>query len=215
MNQEDIVNRATSKGVRFIIEVIKGANDIYCNSANYGPDAIRDHTPSVAAACLNCHMVKLAERLSASDEMKGFVQIRRKRGRTTFILKDYTEVWFKKVDKAGKPSFRPSRQAFAYTTPPVEQSTLEIEMPPQRKRVVAGYRRVGAGIEYEVVVTGPQEDGKWWEVRLSDKELPELFPAPVPEPVPDTTTEVLKKRVHVRKPKKSKANGDESDVQSA
>ena len=215
MNQEDIVNRATSKGVRFIIEAIQGANDIYRNSLNYGPDAIRDHTPGVAAACINCHMVKLAERMSVSDEMKGLVQIRQKRGRTTFILQDYTEVWFKKVDKAGRPSFRASRQALAYTAPPLEQSTLDMEMPPQRKRLVAGYRRVGAGIEYEIVVTGPQEDGKWWEVRLSDNELPELFPVPAPEPMPDTATEAIKKRVQVRKPKKSKANGDESDVQSA
>lgn len=214
MNHEDIVNRATSKGVRFIIEVIQGAHAIYGNSENYGPVALRDHTPSVAAACINCHMIKLAERMSASDEMMGLIQIRRKRGRTTFILADYTEVWLKKVDKAGKPSFRPSRQAHEFTVPPVEQSALNMEMPPQRKRMVAGYRHIGAGIEYEVVVTGPQEDGKWWEVRLSDRELPELFPVSVPEPVPGTTTETLKKRVHVRKPKKSKADGDESDVQS-
>ncbi len=215
MNQEDIVNRATSKGVRFIIEVIKGAHAIYRNSENYGPAAIRDHTPGVAAACINCHMIKLAEHMSVTDDMKGLVQIRRKRGRTTFILADYTEVWYKKLDKRGKPSFRASRQALEYTAPPVAQPTLEMEMPPQRKRMVAGYRPFGAGIEYEILVTGPQEDGKWWEVRLFGEEVPELFPAPVPNPLPDTTTEVLKKRVQVRKPKKSKANGDESDVQSA
>lgn len=213
MNREDIVNRATSKGVRFIIAVIQGAHDKYRDPKNYGPAAIRDHTPSVAAACINCHIIKLAEELSLSEDMKGIVQIKQKRGRTTFILVDQTEVWYKKLDKAGKPSFRVSRQALEYTAPPVEQPTLEMEMPPQRHRWVAGYRPVGAGIEYEIWVTGPQEDGKWWEVRLSDKELPELFPVQTPESVPNTTTEVLKKRVHVRKAK-TKANDDESVARS-
>src|SRR5690348_17162335 len=158
MNREDIVNRATSKGVRFIIEIIQGAHAIYRNPENYGSAALRDHTPSVAAACIHCHMIKEAERLSVSEDLMGLVQIRRKRGRTTFILTDYTEIWLKKVDKTGKPSFRPSRQSREFTVPPVEQPALDIEMPPQRKRVVTGYRYIGAGIEYEVVVTGPQED---------------------------------------------------------
>jgi len=216
MDQDDIVNRITSKGVRFIIETIKGAQAIYHNPENYGPDAIRDHTASVAAACINCHIIKQAERMLMSDEMKGLVRISQKRGRTTFILADRTEVWFKKLNKDGKPSYRVSQQALEYVEPPEDQPTLGMEMPPQKMRVVSGYRPFGAGteFEYEVLVTGPQENGKWWEIRLLGVEIQELFPAPAPALIPDSTTEVLKKRVHVRKAKKSKANDDESDAQS-
>ncbi len=209
MNQEDIVKRATSKGVRFIIEVITAAHAIYRNPENYGAAAIRDHTASVTAACINCHINKLAAHMSVSDDMRGFVHIRQKRGRTTFILADCTEIWYKKLNKNGKPSFRSSKQALEYVEP---QPMLDMEMPPKTMRMVAGYRPYGAGTEYEILVTGPQEDGKWWEVRLSGDEIPELFSGPAQAPVPDTTTEVIKKRVQVRKPKKSK--GDESDAQS-
>ncbi len=121
-------------------------------------------------------------------------------------------MWYKKLNKDGKPSFRVSQQALEYTEPP--QPMLDMEMPPKKMRVIAGYRPYGAGteFEYEVLVAGPQENGKWWEIRLLGVELPKLFPSPAPAPVPDTTTEVIKKRVQVRKPKKSK--GDESDEQS-
>lgn len=216
MNQEDIVNRVTSKGVQFIIECIKGGYADYNNATYYGPDAKRDHTASVASACINCHIIERAKRMSVSADMKGLIRISHKRGRTTFILADHTEVWYKKLNKDGKPSFRVSQQALEYVEPPEAQPTLEMDMPPKKMRVVAGYRPYGAGteFEYEVLVTGPQEDGKWWEIRLLGLEIPKLFPAPAPAPVSDTTTEVLKKRVHVRKAKKSKANDDESDAQS-
>jgi hypothetical protein len=210
MNQEDIVKRATSKGVRFIIEVITGAHAIYRNPENYGAAAIRDHTASVTAACINCHIIQLAARLSVSEDMKGLVRIKQTHGRTTFILADYTEVWYKKLNKSGKPSFRVSQQALEYTEPPYPM--LDMELPPKKMRLVAGYRPYGAGIEYEILVTGPQEDGKWWEVHLAGDELPELFPSPAPALVPDTTTDVIKKRVQIRKQKKSK--GDASDEQS-
>lgn len=212
MNHEDIIDRVTSEGVRFIIECIKGGYAICHNPTNYGPDAIHDHTASVAAACINCHIIKQAERMSV--EMPGFIRINQKRGRTTFTLADHTEVWYKKLNKDGKPSFRVSQQALEYVEPPEVQPTLEIDMPPQKMRVVAGYRPFGAGTEFEVLVTGPQENGKWWEVRLSGAEIQELFPAPAPAPVPDTTTEVLRKRVHIRKTKETKAKDDESDAQS-
>jgi hypothetical protein len=214
MNQGDVVNRVTSRGVQFIIECIKGGYADYNNPTYYGPIARREHTASVAAACINCHIIERAKRMSVSDEMQGLIRISQKRGRTTFILADYTEVWYKKLNKDGKPSFRVSQQALDYVEPP--QPMLNIKMPPEKIRVVAGYRPYGAGteFEYEVLVTGPDENGNWWEIRLLGIEIPELFPAPAPAPVPDSTAEVLKKRVHVRKAKKSKANDDESEAQS-
>src|SRR5690348_5359011 len=132
MNQEDIVNRITSKGVQFIIECIKGAYADYNNEDYYGPDARREHSASVAAACINCHIIERAKRMSVSEEMKGFVRISQKRGRTTFVLADLTEVWYKKLNKDGRPSFRVSQQASEYVEPPKAQPMLNMDLPPQK-----------------------------------------------------------------------------------
>ncbi len=69
MNQEDIVNRVTSKGVQFIIECIKGGYADYNNPKWYGSDAKREHTASVASACVNCHIIERAKRMSVAAEM--------------------------------------------------------------------------------------------------------------------------------------------------
>lgn len=93
-NQDDIVGRVTSKGVQFIIECIKGGYADYNNPTYYGSVARREHTASVASACINCHIIERARRMSVTPEMKDFIRINQKRGRTTFILSDNTEVWY-------------------------------------------------------------------------------------------------------------------------
>jgi hypothetical protein len=200
MDQDDIVSRVTSQGVQFIIDCIKGGYEDYNNPDYYSDEAKRDHTSGVAAACRNCHIVARAKRMSI--EMQSFIQIQQKRGRTTFILGDHTEIWYKKIGNDGKPSFRPSQQAFDYIKPPLEQVPLAIDLPPEKARWVAGYRSSSvADTEYEVVVSGPEQTGEWWEVRLLGAEIQELFPKPAKAPAPAATAEVIKKRVRVRKPK--------------
>jgi hypothetical protein len=107
MDREDVATKATSKGVQFIMECIQEGLDIYNNPKLYHPDAKRDHSLSVSATCINSHIIELAKRMSV--DMQGFSRIRETRGRTTFILADQTEVWYKKLNKDGKPSFRKSK----------------------------------------------------------------------------------------------------------
>lgn len=200
MKREDIVARVTSKGVQFAIDCIKGGYEDYGNNEYYGAEAKRDHTASVAATCINCHIVARAKRMSV--DIPGFIQIKQKRGRTTFILADHTEIWFKKLDKDAKPRYRDSKQAAEYLKPKNEQLLLEMAMPPEKERWVAGYRSSSpADTEYEIIVAGPQKDGKFWEVGLLGTEIQELFPATETESVPAATAEVIKKRVQIRKTK--------------
>lgn len=198
MNREEIATKATSRGVQFIMECVQGGIDDYANSKNYSDAAKHDHSVSVAAACINSHIVARAKRMSM--EMQGFLQIKERRGRTTFILADYTEVWYKKLNQDGKPSFRSSKQALKYIEPLKQQLQLGIDMPPERERWVAGYKASSpAATEFQIVVAGRKKNGEWWEVPLTGAEIPTLFPAPVPAPIPAATTEVLKKRVRIRK----------------
>ena len=206
MDREDVVARVTSQGVQFIMDCIRGGYKDYNDPSYYGDAAKRDHTTSVAAACINCHIIERAKRMSV--EMQGFIQINSKRGRTTFTLADHTEIWYKKLNKDGKPSFRASQQAFDYIKPPITQLNFEIPMPPEKSRWVAGYRSI-TGTDFEVLVSGPQETGEWWEVRLSGAEIQELFPASTTVPVPAASTEVIKKRVHIRKTKEPKVIDNE------
>ena len=84
MDQDGVVARVTPQGVQFIVDCIKKGYEDYSNPEYYSDEAKRDHTPSVAAACRNCHIVARAKRMSV--EMQGFIQIHQKRGRTTFVL---------------------------------------------------------------------------------------------------------------------------------
>jgi len=205
MDRDEVVARATSRGVQFIMEVIQGGLADYRSPAFYSDEAKRDHTPAVAAACRHCHIVGRAKR--AMVEMTDLVKVRSRKGRITFVLADHTEIWFKKIDERGRPAFRPSDQANAYVKPPATQPRLGMVVPPEKVRWVAGYRSASpADTDYEVLVTGPESSGEWWEVKLSGAEVRELFSTPTIAPA---AAEVIGQRVVLREGVK-KSSGTEA-----
>jgi hypothetical protein len=73
-------------------------------------------------------------------------------------------------------------------------------MPPGMERWVAGYKSLSAAnTEFAIVVAGREKTGEWWEVPLTGAEIQELFPATAP--VPAATSEIIKKRIRIRKTK--------------
>ena len=198
VEREKIVAAATSQGVQFVLECIQQGLGDYADPNNYSEAIKRDHSASVAASCINCHIIKRAAQKSM--EMGGFIQIRKTRGRTTFILGDRVEIWYKKLNRDGKPSYRPSRQAQSYLEPLKQQSPLNLELPPEMERWVAGYRSISqTDTKFQIIVAGPTATGEWWEVPLSGSEIQELFPASAPASVPAATTKIVKQRVRIRK----------------
>lgn len=207
MDRESIVAKATSQGVRFILECIQGGLDDYANSENYGEAARRIHSIGLSAAIINSHIIHRAK--TQSLELPELIRVREKRGRITFILGDYTEIWYKKLDKDGRPRFRPSKQALQYIEPPAQQLSLKIDLPPEKDRWVAGYKIASAaGTQFQIVIAGREATGSWWEVPLTGGEIHELFP--IQADLPAATLHTVQKRVRIRQAKEAKKHESES-----
>lgn len=197
------------RAMKFISESIRGGLGDYDNPAYYGPDAKRDHTPAAMAMCRNCHIVRRAERAILDTPDLG-VLVCYRRNRVTFIIENTIEVWFKALDKYGQPSMRKSRQSTAYKRQEqepiteVEQSMLDVVMPPELTRLFAGHKPKPntGGVEFEVVVACPPESGSFWEVPLTGAEITELFNTPVTAPAAQVR-EQLRRRVRIREDAKA------------
>ena len=114
--------------------------------------------------------------------------------------KDRVEIWYKKLNRDGKPSYRPSKQAENYLKLPKQQLLLDMELPLEMERWVAGYKSISqTDTKFQIVVAGPTSTGEWWEVPLTGSEIRELFPASAPAFVPAATTKIVKQRVRIRK----------------
>lgn len=193
--------------MKVVWECVIGGLADYEDPTLYGPAAKRDHTAAVSAACRNAHIVARAKR--AAVEAPDAIQIRRKRGRVTFIVKNRTEVWFKKLNDRGEPSFRPSLQALEFVQTPIKQSVLQMEQPPEVNRVIGGYRLNGTSTDFTVVISRPVGDGNYAHVELQAREVVDLFVEPAPAAEAAEVVEKVRQRVKIRREAQGQTDAQE------
>lgn len=204
-----LTSEAMKHEMELIWQCVSGGLQDYNDPVLYSPAAKRDHTASVRAAIRNAHIVGRAKRAAVASP--DYIRIRQRRNRTTFVVNDRTEVWFKKLKHNGEPSFRPSDQARAYVTPQPAQTALPLALPPEIVRIIAGYRLNSTATDFAIVVSRPIGNGVYADVELTAREVVQLFVEPAPAPAVAEVVEQVRRRVKIRRGAQGQTDAQERD----